>query len=188
MRIPLPVLRNNRQADAVYQFLSNYDFTMRRPSFGSLCAALMLGFAAAMSASPASAVFIVNQPWVRPAQVAHATEVYMDLTSTEGAKVVGVRSEVAVAAMRAPGKIAASATSIALPARTLVSLAPGRFRIALSQLRRTLKLGDRVDLTLTIEQDDGSRQEIAVNAEVRMRSPIDDERRAHAHSHSLQPH
>jgi len=162
---------------------------MRRPSFGSLCSALMLGFVATTSASPASALFIVNQPWVRPAQVAHATEAYMDLTSTEGGRLVGVRSGVArTVAIRAPGKTAVTATSVTLLPGMLVSLAPGQNRIALVQLLRTLTPGDRVDLTLTIEDNNGSRQEIAVNAEVRMRSPIDDERRAHAHSHPLQPH
>lgn len=109
----------------------------------------------------------------------------MDLTSTEGAKLVGVRSDAARAAtLRAPGKAAMAVSSVTLQPKILVALAPGQYRIALKQLLRTLKLGDRVNLTLTIEQDDGSRQDIDVNAEVRLRSPLDDERRAHDHSHS----
>jgi copper(I)-binding protein len=64
----------------------------------------------------------------------------------------------------------------------LVELAPGQYRIALNQVLRTLKPGDRLNLTLTLELDDGSRQDIDVNAEVRLRSPIDDERRAHVHA------
>ena len=148
----------------------------------------MLGLAATMIASPASAVFIVNQPWVRPAQAAQTTEAYMNLTSTEGATLVGVSTEAARAAtIRAPGNVAIATTKVALPPKLLVALAPGQYRIVLNQLLRTLKVGDRVNLTLTIEQDDGSRQDIAVNAEVRLRSPIDDERRAHKHSHTLQP-
>jgi periplasmic copper chaperone A len=184
VRIPLPVLRNIRQTYAVCPFLSKHDFTMRRPSFRSLCSALMLGIAATAPASQASAMFIVNQPWVRPAQVAHATEAYMDLTSTEGGKLVGVRSSVArTVAIRAPGKTAVTASGVTLLPGMLVSLAPGQYRIALVQLLRTLAPGDRVDLTLTVEDNNGSRQEIAVNAEVRMHSPIDDERRAHTHTH-----
>ncbi len=149
----------------------------------------MIGLVATIMAAPANALFIVNQPWVRPAQVAQTTEAYMDLTSTEGAKLVGVRTDVAAtAAIRHPGKAVIVTSKLTLPPQTLVALAPGQYRIALSQLVRTLKLGDRLNLTLTIEQDDGSRQEIEVNAEVRLRSPIDDERRAHEHSHAVQPH
>lgn len=160
---------------------------MHRPSLAGVCAALMLGLVATMAASPASALFIVNQPWVRPAPVAQSTEAYMDLTSTEGAKLVGVRTDAAKsAAIRAPGKTAVTATSITLPPKRLVSLAPGQYRIALNQLLRTLKLGDRVNLTLTIELGDGSRQDIAVNAEVRLHSPLDDEHRAHTHTHPSQ--
>jgi periplasmic copper chaperone A len=149
----------------------------------------MLGLAATMAASPASALFIVNQPWVRPAQVAQTTEAYMDLTSTEGAKLVGVRTDAAKAAtIRAPGKTPVAAPNVTLPPKMLVALAPGRYRVALKQLLRTLKVGDRIGLTLTIEQDDGSRQDISVNAEVRLHSPLDDERRGHQHTHAVEPH
>ena len=47
------------------------------------------------------------------------------------------------------------------------------------KLIRRARLGDRLALTLTIEAADGSRQDIPVHAEVRMRSPVDDELRAH---------
>jgi len=146
---------------------------------------MMVGLVATILAAPANALFIVNQPWVRPAQVGQATEVYMDLTSTEGGKVIGVRTDVAkTATIRGPGKAVIVTSKVILPPQTLVALAPGRYRIALGQLMRTLKLGDRLNLILTVEQDDGSRQDIEVNAEVRLRSPIDDERRVHEHSHS----
>ncbi len=145
--------------------------------------ALILGLAAALTALPANALFIVNQPWVRPAQAAQSTEAYMNLTSTEGAKLIAVRSDVAKAmSLLAPGRQPVVVSSVALPAEALVALAPGRYRIALKQVLRTLKPGDRLNLTLTIELGDGSRQDIDVNAEVRLRSPIDDERRAHVHA------
>ncbi len=148
---------------------------------------LIVALAAVIATSPVHALFVVNQPWVRPAQIAQSTEAYMNLTSTEGAKLVAVRTEVATAStIRAPGKTAVNRPSVTLPPKTLVALAPGQHRIVLKQLLRTLKQGDRLILTLTIELDDGSRQDIAVDAEVRLRSPIDDERRNHAHAHS--PH
>ena len=96
------------------------------------------------------ALFIVNQPWVRPAQAAQSTEAYMNLTSTDGAKLVAVRTDAAKeAAIRAPGKTTVGAPSVRLPAETLVALAPGHYRIVLNQLLRTLKPGDRVPMTLT---------------------------------------
>jgi copper(I)-binding protein len=157
-----------------------------RGSVFRLCSALLLGLATALPVSAANAMFIVNQPWVRPAQVAQSTEAYMDLTSTEGATLVGVATDAAKATtIRAPGKAAVTARKVTLPPQALVALAPGRYRIALIYLLRTLKLGDRVPMTLTIELADGSRQDIPIDAEVRLRSPLEDERRAHSHS---QPH
>jgi copper(I)-binding protein len=70
---------------------------------------------------------------------------------------------------------------LALPAKSEVALAPGHDRLALAGLTRTLKIGDRVNITLVVRDDKGTVQEIAVNAEVRHRSPVDDERRAHHH-------
>ncbi len=165
------------------------DRAKRPHSCAGLRSALIFGLAAAVAPLPASALFIVNQPWVRPALAAQSTEAYMNLTSTEGAKLVAVRSDAAKSvALRAPGRKPVVVPNVALPAKVLVPLAPGQYRIALNQVLRTLKLGDRLALTLTLELDDGSRQDIDVDAEVRLRSPIDDERRAHAHPPGQSPH
>jgi copper(I)-binding protein len=143
-----------------------------------------LGFALALAAQQANALFIVNLPWARPAQRGQTTEAYMDLTSTDGATLVGVTSDAAAAvAIRAPGKISTKVIGVPLPAKTVVALVPGGYRLALNGLMRPLKLGDRVKLTLTVEAADGSRQDIGVDAEVRLRSALDDERRAHQHTH-----
>jgi hypothetical protein len=147
-------------------------------------ASIALTFALTAAAAQAAGLFIVNQPWVRPAQAGQASEAYMDLTSTAGATLVGVASaEAAITSIRTPDAQRGNPRDVALPAGKLVALAPGGYRIALQRLVRTLKLGDRVNLTLIVEGNDGARQEIAVNAEVRLRSPIDDELRAHKHTH-----
>ena len=92
--------------------------------------------------SAAGALFIVNQPWVRPAKTAQTTEAYMNLTSTEGARLVAVRTDAAKeAAIRAPGKTTVNAPSVRLPAGTLVALAPGQYRLVLKQLIKTLAAG-----------------------------------------------
>ena len=152
---------------------------VRRRLLSKRIAALATGVALAICAADAHALFIVNQPWARPAAQGRSTEAYMDLTSTEGAVLVGVRSELATVTIGAPGKAVRAVERLPLPAHLMVSLAPGGYRLVLGKIARPVKLGDRVTLTLIIEAADGSRQEIPVSAEARQRSPIEDERRAH---------
>ncbi len=151
--------------------------------FGRL--ALCCGLVLLLLAPSANALFIVNQPWARPAGSGQSTEVYMNLTSTDGATLVAVHTDdAAEIVIRPPGKNTRTLAALPMPAGTLVALAPGKNRLAMIKLKRGVKLGDRILLTLTIEGADGTRQEIPVNAEVRMRSPLDDERRAHGkHTH-----
>jgi copper(I)-binding protein len=137
-----------------------------------------IGFA--LLASDASALFIVNQPWVRPARKAQTTNAYMNLTSTDGATLLAARSEAALhVSLRSAHSIAAA--GLPLPAKSEIALAPGHDHLRLTGLTRTLKIGDRIDITLTVRDDDGTVQAITVSAEVRFRSPVDDERRAHHH-------
>ncbi len=106
----------------------------------------------------------------------------MQLRSSDGATVVDVRSDFAAhVAMRPPGTSGATVRAIPLPPGVTVRLAPGAYRLALPNLERPLKIGDRVPFVLTVEAADGSRQEISVNAEVRRRSPTDDHLRPHKH-------
>jgi copper(I)-binding protein len=137
-----------------------------------------IGFA--LLASDANALFIVNQPWVRPARKAQTTNAYMNLTSTDGATLLAVRSEGALhVSLRSAHPTAAA--GLPLPAKSEIALAPGHDHLRLTGLTRTLKIGDRINITLTVRDDDGTVQEITVSAEVRFRSPVDDERRAHHH-------
>ena len=156
---------------------------MIRHAFYARSFAACLGVALAIVATEASAIFIVNQPWLTPAAKGRSTSAYMDLTSTEGATLVAARSEVAASVhIRAPNERAGS-THLLLPPGKMIRLEKGGYRLALDRLTRSVALGDRILLTLTIESSDGSRQEIVVNAEARHDSPLDDERRAHQHPH-----
>jgi copper(I)-binding protein len=138
--------------------------------------ALALAGCLAGQAPDARALFIVNQPWVKPG--AKDTEAYMLLTSTDGATLVGVRSALAArASMRSVR--GGERSAVTLPAGVTVALRPNADRIVLRGLARTLKPGDRFPLTLQIQTADGTRQDIAVDAEVRFESPLDAERRAH---------
>jgi copper(I)-binding protein len=144
--------------------------------------AVAWGLALALLSSDAAAIFIVTEPWVRLAPNARSAEAYMELRSTEGARLVAVSTAVATGVvLLAPVATRSAVPEIPLAANATVKLAPGAFRIALAHLDRPLKLGDRVALVLTIETADGDRQEIPVNAEVRRHSPTDDHSRAHKH-------
>ena len=128
----------------------------------------------------AHALFIVNQPWVKPGT--RNTEAYMILTSTEGATLIGVHSSIAAqVSLRSPGLRGRARKGLPLSAGTALALRPGADRIVLTGLTRPLRLGERVPLLLRIETADGRREEIAVEAEVRIESPLDAERRAHRH-------
>lgn len=130
----------------------------------------------------ASAVFVVNYPWVRPAGKGAAAEVFMEVTSIEGAALVGARSAVAGSVLLVgPGAKVKPVERLVLPAGAPVVLAPGSYRVHMSGLARMLKLGEFVPLALIIEAADGTRQEIRVNAEVRRRSTVDDHLQGHHH-------
>ncbi|MGH8850918.1 MAG: copper chaperone PCu(A)C [Casimicrobiaceae bacterium] len=146
--------------------------------------AIVCCMALASPAAHAHGLFVVNQPWVRPAAAGRTSEAYMNLTSAEGATLVAVRSDDAAAvSLRGPGAKAPDVRRLALPPRTTVELAPGRYRLSLRRLSKAVRLGDTVALTLTIQGADGARHDIPVSAVGRLRSPVDDERLAHRHRH-----
>lgn len=153
---------------------------------GSGRPALALWLLLALPAAGAQALIVVNQPWVRPAGAGHSTEAYMNLTSSQGATLIAARTDSAAAVtLHRPGSDARAAVDVALPAGTIVELAPGNYRLSLQRLTQTVKLGDIVPLTITVRGADGAVQDIAVSAVARLRSPIDDERRAHRHRHQV---
>jgi copper(I)-binding protein len=146
------------------------------------CGLIAIGFAVALSATEATALLIVTEPWVRPSANARSAEAFMELTSTEGATLVEARCEApASIEMRAPGTARASVRTIELPAGKKVMLAPGASRLALAGLAPPLRLGDRVALVLIVQAADGSRREVPVNAEVRRNSPTWDHQHGHKH-------
>jgi copper(I)-binding protein len=134
----------------------------------------------ALVSAHAHAVFVVTEPWVRPARATQSTEAYMELMSSDGATLVAVRSKVAdsVALRDARG----SPLVLSLPAGTTVALAPGKNRLALRGLGRTFQLGDRVPLILVVRGVTGVTEEIDVDAEVRQHSPTRDHQLPHAHA------
>ena len=125
-------------------------------------------------ATSALAQVKVTNVWVRgavPGQL--TTGAFLDVTSAKEAKLVKVESPVAAVV-----EIHASETknnlmtmravpSVALPAGKQVRFAPGGFHIMLMDLKLPVKNGESVPLRLIVEGEDGKRETIDVNAQVR---------------------
>jgi copper(I)-binding protein len=139
---------------------------------GALAGALLL------CSTAAQAVLTIGAPWVRPTPERTATDAYMVVTSTEDATLKDARSIFATTVVIRGATGVKTYPQLALPAGVPVVLAPDAFHLVLRGLAHPLSPGDRVPLMLTIETAAGARQVISVNAEVRARSPADDERRA----------
>ena len=128
----------------------------------------------------------VTDAWVRgtvPQQ--KATGAFMQIVSAQGGKLVQASSPIAgvveihemvmdnnVMKMRAiPG--------LDLPAGRAVELKPGGYHVMLMDLKRELKAGEQVPITLVVEDKGGKRESIEVTAPVR---PLGDAAPA-KHSH-----
>lgn len=132
----------------------------------------------ALTSLSAAAEVTVTDPWVRatvPQQ--KATGAFMVLRADHDAKLVAARSEVAgvveIHEMRMDGDVMKMnpIPSLALPANTDVALKPGGYHVMLLDLKRQMKDGDSVPLTLVVEQADGQRTEMNIAAPVRPLKP-----------------
>lgn len=115
----------------------------------------------------------IKSAWVRgtvPAQTMSAA--YMELISKGGATLLGASTPLAedaeVHEMRREGGVMKmrAAPRLALPAGETVSLKPGGYHIMLMGLKRQLKPGDTVPITLRIENAHKKTEVVVINAEV----------------------
>ena len=145
-------------------------------------AALVVGLSVhPQSHARAAGVVTVNQPWVRPASARATTPAYLVLGSSEAAALVGARSPLGeVVLMR--GR--AAVEEIPIPAGTPIAMTPQGPHLAIRKVAQPLATGARVPLTLVLRDAAGATRDVDVSAEVRLRSPVDDERREHGHPHA----
>jgi len=116
----------------------------------------------------------VDEPWAR-ATVAgqQASGAFMTLTSSTDARLVGVQSPAAGTAeihtMTLENNVMRmhAIDSLALPAGKPVELRPGGYHLMLLDLRKPLDAGQSVALTLTIEDAQGKRERVDVQAQIR---------------------
>ncbi|MES2351154.1 MAG: copper chaperone PCu(A)C [Pseudomonadota bacterium] len=126
------------------------------------------------AALPAFAQVTVSQPWVRatvPQQ--HATGAFMTLTSSGGGRLVGASSPLAGAVEVHEMKMVddimrmRQIDGLPLPAGQEVTLMPGGYHLMLLELKQVMQDGDKVPLTLELEDANHVRSSITVEAPVR---------------------
>ncbi|EHR70839.1 hypothetical protein BurJ1DRAFT_1993 [Burkholderiales bacterium JOSHI_001] len=116
----------------------------------------------------------VAEPWVRGTVAQQkATGAFMQITSAQGGKLVSVASPAAgvveVHEMAMDGNMMKmrAVPHLNLPAGQVVELKPGGYHVMLMDLKQPLKPGDSVLLTLTVENKDGKKEAISVQAPVK---------------------
>jgi copper(I)-binding protein len=135
----------------------------------SLTAALVL------AASAAHAQVTVDKPWVRttvPQQT--TTGAFMTITSVHGGKLVSASSPIATSVevheMKMDGDVMKMrpVDALALPAGKPVELKAGAYHMMLMGLKKPVKFGDVVPITLVVEDAAGKRESVEVKATAKL--------------------
>ncbi|HKQ26504.1 MAG TPA: copper chaperone PCu(A)C [Burkholderiales bacterium] len=141
--------------------------------FTALCLSLTTAVAISPAVPAVDAIRVID-PWARatvPGQKVGG--VYMEIVSPRDARLTGVASPVARAAevhlMTMDGGIMKMRVveALDLPAGRPVKLAPGGYHVMLFDLKKPLIAGEKVPLTLVIEEAGQRTQKKAVSALVR---------------------
>ena len=127
----------------------------------------------------------VREAWVRttvPGQT--VASAYMEITARDAARLVAVRSPISprveihwmimdggVMRMREVG-------TIDLPKKSTVTLKPGGYHLMLLNLRKPIKAGDKITLSLIVETK-GKREVLTVDAIAQDRQTASDHEHAH---------
>jgi len=129
---------------------------------------------ASLVSLPALAQVSVSDAWIRatvPQQKAGGA--FMQLRSAKPARLVEVRTPVAgrvelhQMAMEGQTMRMRAVDSIELPAGQTVNLASGGYHVMLFDLKRQLKDGEQVPLTLTVLDAGGKRENVTLSVPVR---------------------
>ena len=135
---------------------------------------VLLAAACATLMSSACAQVSVTAPWVRATVAAQTTTgAYMHLMSVKGARLVGVRTPAAARAelhrmdMQGDMMKMRQVDGIDLPAGKAVNLASGSYHIMLVGLKRRLKEGETLDLTLDVLHANKQRASVTLKVPVK---------------------
>ena len=143
--------------------------------------AALLFLALAATVQPARAQVDVSNAWARPAVPGqHGTGAFMTLKAKETARLVGAASNVAgvveIHEMAMEGNVMRmrALPVLDLPADRAVDLKPGGYHVMLLDLKRPLKVGEKITVELRLETADKRKVTQPVEVEVRMRGPGQD--------------
>ena len=134
---------------------------------------LFTAAALAVASISVHAQVVVTDAWARATvPAAKASGAFMQVASKTDARLVGVSSPVATAelhqmSMQDNRMTMAHVDAIDLPAGKTVPLAPGGYHVMLMQLKRQLKEGETVPVTLVVEHKGGKRENVEVQVAVR---------------------
>jgi len=141
---------------------------------GTACGALAVLCLAVLPAFAQPSGVEVTNAWARGTVSAQKSSgVFLDIRSSAAARLIGAASPVAAAVeihnMSLEGGVMRMfpVKTVELPAGTLVRLAPGGYHVMLLGLRRQLKAGERIPLTLKVQGVDGKVQDIEAHVPVR---------------------
>ncbi len=134
----------------------------------------LLGLSLIGMAAQVSAQTVVEDAWVRATVPGQAsTGAFLTLTASTDSKLLEAQSPVAKivqihqSSMKDDVMSMHEVTSVALPADKPVVLDPSSYHIMLINLGAQVKEGDKVPLTLIVEDGKGVKQSIAVEATAR---------------------
>ncbi|WP_317203380.1 copper chaperone PCu(A)C [Janthinobacterium sp.] len=148
-------------------------------------------FAALLLSSCALAQVSVTAPWIRATvPQGKATGAFMQLRSAQATRLLAVRSDVAgiaeVHQMDMAGGVMKmhAVDGVDLQAGKTLNLAPGGFHIMLMDLKRQLKEGETVTLTLVLQQPHKKQETLEVKVPVKALTYVNpDQGRAPAMAH-----
>ncbi|NRR28697.1 copper chaperone PCu(A)C [Oxalobacteraceae bacterium] len=136
--------------------------------------AFVLGLLASTCALAQSSAVSVRDPWVRATvAAAKSTGAFMQLQSERDVRLVSVRSPVAGVAeihqmsMQGDMMKMQAVDGLDLPAGKPVNLASGGYHLMLMDLKRQLKEGETIPLTLQVQGKNKKTETISVDVPVR---------------------
>ncbi|KAB0491236.1 copper chaperone PCu(A)C [Pseudomonas vancouverensis] len=139
--------------------------------FAQRCKQLLLGVSLVGLAFQASAQTQVSDAWVRATVAGQSSSgAFMTLTADSDSKLLNVQSPVAKvvqiheSSMKDDVMKMQQVDAVALPAGKPVSFDPHGYHIMLMSLTAQIKEGDKVPLTLTVEDAKGQKETIEVQA------------------------
>jgi copper(I)-binding protein len=129
---------------------------------------------ATLAALGAQAQTTVKDPWVRGTVAGQkATGMFAQITSASGGKLVSASSpaagvvEIHEMVMDGNTMKMRAVAGLDLPAGKTVDLKPGGYHVMLMDLKKELKAGESVPVTLVIEGADKKRESVEVKAPVK---------------------